>query len=65
MMNRRNFIRSGTLAAAAPAMPAAPKVTLRDKFFGCIAGCHIGSSMGAAVEGLSSASNRRTALWTG
>ncbi|HPQ16682.1 MAG TPA: ADP-ribosylglycohydrolase family protein [Bryobacteraceae bacterium] len=51
MMNRRNFIRSGTLAAAAPAMPAAPKVTLRDKFFGCIAGCHIGSSMGAAVEG--------------
>jgi ADP-ribosylglycohydrolase len=26
-------------------------VTLRDKFFGCIAGVHIGSSMGAAVEG--------------
>ncbi|MHC4713955.1 MAG: ADP-ribosylglycohydrolase family protein [Planctomycetota bacterium] len=24
---------------------------LRDKFFGCIAGCHIGSAMGAAVEG--------------
>ena len=27
-------------------------VTLRDKFFGAIAGCHIGSSMGAAVEGM-------------
>lgn len=28
-------------------------VTLKDKFFGCIAGVHIGSSMGAAVEGWS------------
>jgi hypothetical protein len=28
-------------------------VTLQDKFFGCIAGVHIGSSMGAAVEGWS------------
>ncbi len=27
--------------------------TLRDKFFGCIAACHIGSSMGAVVEGWS------------
>ncbi|MDD4796669.1 MAG: ADP-ribosylglycohydrolase family protein [Eubacteriales bacterium] len=27
-------------------------VTLRDKFYGCIAGCHIGSAMGAAVEGM-------------
>lgn len=26
-------------------------VTLRDKFFGCICGAHIGSSMGAVVEG--------------
>ena len=26
--------------------------TLRDKFFGTIAGCHIGSSMGAVVEGM-------------
>lgn len=26
-------------------------VKLRDKFFGCIAGCHIGSAMGAPVEG--------------
>ena len=28
-------------------------VKLRDKFFGCIAGCHIGSAMGAPVEGSS------------
>ena len=28
-------------------------VTLQDKFFGCIAGVHIGSSMGATVEGWS------------
>ena len=26
-------------------------VKLRDKFFGCIAGCHIGSAMGAPLEG--------------
>lgn len=26
-------------------------ITLRDKFFGCIAGVHIGSAMGAPVEG--------------
>lgn len=29
------------------------KVTLRDKFYGCICGAHIGSAMGAAVEGWS------------
>jgi len=28
-------------------------IKLRDKFFGCIAGCHIGSAMGAPVEGSS------------
>ncbi len=28
------------------------KVTLYDKIFGCLAGCHIGSSMGAQVEGM-------------
>ncbi|UCG58512.1 MAG: hypothetical protein JSU70_03185, partial [Phycisphaerales bacterium] len=28
-------------------------VGLREKFFGCIAGCHIGSAMGAVVEGWS------------
>lgn len=27
-------------------------ITLQDKFYGCIAACHIGSSMGAAVENL-------------
>ncbi len=27
-------------------------VSLQDKFLGCIAGCHIGSSMGAVVEGM-------------
>lgn len=28
-------------------------ITLNDKFYGCIAGCHIGSAMGAPVEGMS------------
>lgn len=28
-------------------------VSLKEKFYGCIAGCHIGSAMGAAVEGWS------------
>lgn len=51
MMDRRDFLRNSSLAAAAPAMPAAEGVSLRDKFFGCIAGCHIGSSMGAPIEG--------------
>jgi len=27
-------------------------VSLQDKFYGCIAGCHIGSAMGAAVEAM-------------
>lgn len=27
-------------------------IRLREKFFGCIAGCHIGSAMGAPVEGM-------------
>jgi len=34
-------------------MTTSNQVSLRDKFFGCIAGCHIGSAMGAAVEGWS------------
>jgi ADP-ribosylglycohydrolase len=37
-------------AAAAAAAPAG-SVALREKFFGVIAACHIGSSMGAVVEG--------------
>jgi ADP-ribosylglycohydrolase len=63
---RRSFLK-GSLAAAtlAPvssvfASENSPgkkqgtgSVSLREKFFGCIAGCHIGSAMGAAVEGWS------------
>jgi ADP-ribosylglycohydrolase len=61
---RRSFLK-GTLAAATLAStpnvlaaenPSGEKqnsdsVSLREKFFGCIAGCHIGSAMGAPVEG--------------
>src|SRR5512137_805036 len=63
-LDRRMFLKAGVLTASAATMTAAPVQTtpakpragnegvdLRDKFFGCIAGCHIGSSMGAAVEG--------------
>jgi ADP-ribosylglycohydrolase len=63
---RRSFLK-GTLASAALTSvssviaaenPTSEKqgvgqVSLRDKFFGCIAGCHIGSAMGAVVEGWS------------
>jgi ADP-ribosylglycohydrolase len=65
-MARRSFL-AGTVAAAAavsagrglgaePAREAKASVggvSLREKFFGCIAGCHIGSAMGAPVEGWS------------
>jgi len=65
-MGRRSFL-AGTVAAAAAVSAgegfAAGRaqetkanvggVSLRDKFFGCIAGCHIGSAMGAPVEGWS------------
>jgi ADP-ribosylglycohydrolase len=60
---RRSFL-AGTVAAAAVSAgkglgaeqgketkAQASGVSLRDKFFGCIAGCHIGSAMGAPVEG--------------
>ncbi len=50
LISRRSLIAS-TSAAAAPAPPEAARVPLREKFFGCIAACHIGSSMGAVVEG--------------
>ncbi|HOK78000.1 MAG TPA: ADP-ribosylglycohydrolase family protein [Verrucomicrobiota bacterium] len=64
-MNRRSFLES-TLAVAATASvgrvalagennaaATSPRteMSLREKFFGCIAGCHIGSAMGAPVEG--------------
>ncbi len=53
-ISRRALLVSAPVAA----MPAQVDVsrapgTLRDKFFGCIAACHIGSSMGAVVEGWS------------
>lgn len=63
-MDRRVFLRksamSGIAAGVAPNIAngiqnqpgyAYNSVLLREKFFGCIAGCHIGSSMGAPVEG--------------
>ncbi len=65
-MDRRTLLKRGMMAASATAAasfsPVEAKqrqkdpsemVNLREKFFGCIAGCHIGSSMGAAVEGWS------------
>jgi ADP-ribosylglycohydrolase len=48
-MNRRTLLRSSVLPALSAA--ASPDVPLREKFFGCIAAVHIGSSMGATVEG--------------
>ena len=45
---------AGGLAAAEAEPASGPKsagVGLREKLFGCIAGCHVGSSMGAAVQG--------------
>ncbi len=62
---RRSFLMGSLAATAAvstgrglagqsePTGPHAGPVSLRDKFFGCIAGCHIGSAMGAPVEGWS------------
>lgn len=64
-MNRRRFLHHGiVLPAAALAAqssvapiphvpPSGGKVSLREKFFGCIVGCHVGSSMGAPCEGWS------------
>ncbi len=68
MIARRSFL-GGALAAAICSVPAKAAretpygvttnteasggVSLREKFFGCIAGCHIGSAMGAPVEGWS------------
>ncbi len=62
-LNRRAALQRGawlTLGAsflpslrAAEAAPNTGPVALREKFFGCIAACHAGSSMGAAVEGWS------------
>lgn len=61
---RRSFLKGSLAAATLAAVPRvlateaparrkrdAGSVSLREKFFGCIAGCHIGSAMGAPVEG--------------
>ncbi|KPL21980.1 MAG: hypothetical protein AMJ75_08945 [Phycisphaerae bacterium SM1_79] len=61
---RRSFLKGALAVAAAASVHGSfaaekPKkdkastgsVSLREKFFGCIAGCHIGSAMGAPVEG--------------
>jgi ADP-ribosylglycohydrolase len=51
---RRSLLRAAAALPAVSAVGAAPpagNLPLREKFFGCIAGCHIGSSMGAVVEG--------------
>jgi len=61
-IERRSFLGATLAAAILPAgqgwaaeagAKEAPQAgpDLREKFFGCIAGCHIGSAMGAAVEG--------------
>jgi ADP-ribosylglycohydrolase len=63
-MARRSFLKAtlttagvisaGTSIAAQgpdPKQAAVGGISLREKFFGCIAGCHIGSAMGAPVEG--------------
>lgn len=51
---RRRFLYGSALAGAALTQAQAEGGgALRDKFYGCIAACHIGSSMGAPVEGWS------------
>ncbi len=61
-MDRRRFLNCGMSVSAmayvfhdaladSRLMPmAGEEVKLRDKFFGCIAGCHVGSAMGAPCE---------------
>jgi ADP-ribosylglycohydrolase len=48
-LSRRGMFLMPAAVLAAPSAQASG--LLRDKFFGCIAACHIGSSMGAVVEG--------------
>ncbi len=62
-MKRREFVQSlscaglytatGLAGAGEEMQPAvgSGRPSLREKFFGCIVGCHLGSSMGAPVEG--------------
>jgi ADP-ribosylglycohydrolase len=46
----RNAVAAGESSAAGT---PGGEPSLREEFFGCIAGCHIGSAMGAPVEGWS------------
>ena len=61
---RRSFLKAAAAAAGTVSVgrslaaekaperrPDSRGISLREKFFGCIAGCHIGSAMGAPVEG--------------
>ncbi len=63
-IDRRAILKGGLAAASALAAGLTSRavaaehgqspssgIALQEKFFGCIVGCHIGSSMGAAVEG--------------
>jgi ADP-ribosylglycohydrolase len=63
-VDRRSFLEQGAVAVMAAGLvsrahgeaqkssiPSSGKVSLREKFFGCVAGCHIGSAMAAPVEG--------------
>ncbi len=50
-ISRRALLASTPAAALSVQGAARTDTGLRDKFFGCIAACHIGSSMGAVVEG--------------
>jgi ADP-ribosylglycohydrolase len=59
-MARRSFLGGALAAAGVGSVPIRASegakaqgsgIGLREKFFGCIAGCHIGSAMGAPVEG--------------
>jgi ADP-ribosylglycohydrolase len=63
-LNRRRFLQNSVVAstavqAAASAQEAqtrqagGKRLSLRDKFFGCIVGVHVGSAMGAPCEGWS------------
>ena len=53
-VNRRQALKSGLAAptmATASRLAAGSGTSPREKFFGCIAGVHVGSAMGAPVEG--------------
>jgi ADP-ribosylglycohydrolase len=68
-LGRRDFVKNSFAAASAAIVTSMNafaraertgtmkrgqgSLSLREKFFGCIAGCHIGSAMGAPVEGWS------------